>query len=786
MSKKNIEEAVKLINNEKFKKAESLLLLLRNKKNTPKINYLLGCIHHMNISSFSFDKDEKKFKGSKEEAKRFLREAIDSEDPIKDAFLRLVDIEDNKKHAVRILKKGLRYFPDSKTLYECLIKKSEDCDISEIYEEIKSKKIISDEIYFRLYELFFRQKKYNEALKCIKRIKSRNKDKKQLLTLIRGFCFYELTEIEKAESIFQKLIDDDVSYKFNYAQYIGLLLCFAKSKEINKIVELTKEFPNKFEELFSHVDFTWGLVFEDYFYNSIEQSIVLLKTKKEYKEACAKLKGIKVLKDIEDGSVNKKIISELKYAQNNLRENKIFATELVVAYLQNKQIVEAFNQDLGNILEYSGYESEIEWILDDISKKDLKNITDLFLGKLNIISSWRRDEFNKVITELISALHKNEKHENIIKICNYFSEDILEEENVLFEIAFAYGKINDKLNAKRFYEKIWKKKQKDSAVANNLALLYENEGDCRLAKELLEKALELNSDDKTAQENLQRVTKYLDDEAKNIQRCNKKQKKALEDIKTENIYIYEKLANLIANEDDEKYISASYNQLCGILKARSEKVQELMQNFLQKNYIIKVQNHNIDTASNVYCVNHLVREFILKEKKRIEENKPLSVIGEKINIDSFEDLGFDNNLLQKIDLKILDNDLKDILKRDLRENTFALLTESYKTALVLSGSIIEAIILNKVRSSDIISYLPRLDAKKKKKVKEMNLSELLFVADENKIIDKQLYHFSQALRDYRNFIHPAVEIRKNIKVKKNIKDDADIAWGITKKIIFEI
>ena len=785
MPKKNIKEAVKLINNGKFKKAESLLLLLKKKKDTSKINYLLGCIHHMNISSSSFDKDEKKFKGSREDARRFLEKNVESEEPVEDAFCRLSDIEDNKKHAVRILKKGLEYFPSSKVLYEYLISKSDDRDVLKIYEEVKNKKIISNEINFRLYKFFFKQKKYSEALKCIKKIESKNKDEKWLLSLIKGFCLYELTETKKAKAIFQKLMNDDVSRKLNYAQYIGLLLCFVKSRETNKIANLTKEFPYKFEELFYHVFGFWGFDFKNYFYNSIEQSIVLLKTEKEYKKIYAKLKGIKALKDLENDNVNKKIISELKVARNNLQDKEIFDMALIDAYRYTNQNTEAFEWDLKNILEYSDYESSIEYILYDISKKDLENIADLFLKKLNTTSSWRRDEFKKVITELISALHKNEKYENIIKICNYFSEDILEEENVLFEIAFAYGKINDELNAKRFYEKIWKKKQKDSAVANNLALLYENEGDCRLAKELLEKALKLNPDDKTAQENLQRVTKYLDDEAKNIQRCNKEQKKALEDIKTENIYIYEKLANLIASEDDEKYIIASYNQLCGILKARSEKVQELMKNFLQKNYIIKVQNHNIDTASNVYCVNHLVREFILKEKKRIEENKPLSIIGEKINLDSFEYLGFDNNLLQKIDLKIFDDDLKDILKRDLRENVFALLTESYKTALVLSGSIIEAIILNKVRNSNIVSYLPRLDARKKKKVIEMNLSELLFVADKNKIINAQLYHFSQALKHYRNFIHPAVEIRKT-KVKKDIKDDANIAWGITKKIIFEI
>ena len=91
----------------------------------------------------------------------------------------------------------------------------------------------------------------------------------------------------------------------------------------------------------------------------------------------------------------------------------------------------------------------------------------------------------------------------------------------------------------------------------------------------------------------------------------------------------------------------------------------------------------------------------------------------------------------------------------------------------------------KVLDSGITIHLPNSYAKKRKKVINMNLSELLFAADENKIIDVQLYHFSQALKQYRNFIHPAVEIRKG-KIKKISERDAKLAWEITKKIIFEI
>jgi hypothetical protein len=157
-------------------------------------------------------------------------------------------------------------------------------------------------------------------------------------------------------------------------------------------------------------------------------------------------------------------------------------------------------------------------------------------------------------------------------------------------------------------------------------------------------------------------------------------------------------------------------------------------------------------------------------KKGLKKNRPLAIIGEKINIDSFEALGFDKDLLSEIDSKIANKDLREILKRDLKENIFALLTESYKTALVLSGSIIESLIFHKVLESGIKKHLPNSKSTCEKRVIDMDLSELLFTADNNDILDIQLSHLSQALRQYRNFIHPAVEIRKgkikNISKKK--------------------
>lgn len=780
-----IQKSLKLINNELFSEAEKSLLQLRKKENTAYINYLLGYIHYESINPGYFRKDKDSFRGSKTEAKRYLREAIATEDSIEDAYWRLADIEDNKKQSDRIIKKGLEIFPNSKTIYSYLIRKSEYTDNLKYFNDIEIKKIVSNSLYFQFYECFWNAKDYNKALICTNKIKLKISDEKLVLSLIEAFCWYELSETEKAKVIFQKLIDDDVKQVLNYGQYIGLSLCLFKLDEIEEVVNLVDEFPIRFYEPF--VDFYPSIRFQfnKYQENLFKKLLNLLKTKKSYKSAYAKIRGVIALIECGFEHINKKVISDLVFAKNNLQDSQEIETELVQAYTYTGKIYEAFKQDMKNINIYSEYETRLSTILYKISKEELKIITDKFANELESANSWDRKKFADSMSHLIEVLYKNQDYKSIIKISNYFLLKDLEKKSVLFEVAFAYKENNDEESAKFYYEKIWNKEQNSSAVANNLAIIYEKEDDYYKAEELLIKAIELDPDDKIANDNIRRVRKRIADEEKEIEEYQKDQEQVFENIKVENIYIIQKLLSLLENQNKNGFIIASYLKLNSIFRTQSEKTQELIKSFQKKMYIFKVEDHGINTRSNVYRVSFIVRKYVLEQKERIKKNMPLLNIGGKINLDSFEKLGFDKSLLLTIESKIRNIDLIEILKRDLKENVFALLTGCYKTSLVMSGSIIEALILNKILNSNISKHLPSLNSKKNKSVLKMNLSELLFVANQNNIIEIQLYHFSQALREYRNFIHPAVEIRKG-KSEKTLKEDSELAWRITKKIINEI
>jgi len=156
-----------------------------------------------------------------------------------------------------------------------------------------------------------------------------------------------------------------------------------------------------------------------------------------------------------------------------------------------------------------------------------------------------------------------------------------------------------------------------------------------------------------------------------------------------------------------------------------------------------------------------------------------------MNLETLDKLGLNEEIFQKIDSSISDKDLKEILKRDLKENALSLITNSFKASLILSVSIVESCMLSKIYDLGITKYKPSATAKKDKKVTDMTLSELLYVVEQNKIINTQTYHFSQAIRDYRNLVHSAAEVKKG-KIKKITESDAELAWGITKKIIYDI
>jgi hypothetical protein len=120
-------------------------------------------------------------------------------------------------------------------------------------------------------------------------------------------------------------------------------------------------------------------------------------------------------------------------------------------------------------------------------------------------------------------------------------------------------------------------------------------------------------------------------------------------------------------------------------------------------------------------------------------------------------------------------DLREIIERDYRELSLTLMPErAWKSAVVMAGGILEAILYdqltrNATRASQAMAH-PEAPKKKGGVVKDINndtaedewrLADLIEVAAGLVIIPPhRAASIDQVLRDYRNFVHPRKEIKR--------------------------
>ena len=187
-------------------------------------------------------------------------------------------------------------------------------------------------------------------------------------------------------------------------------------------------------------------------------------------------------------------------------------------------------------------------------------------------------------------------------------------------------------------------------------------------------------------------------------------------------------------------------------------------------------------TDKIHCNNH--KRIIDLINKQIEndlcENK------EFFSLEGFDAIGYSIPLCQKV-LSIKDKDMRDLLFRDLRECAIAVVTCQDKMATIMCGSIMEAMLLLKISERGITHYdISQISGKKGANnfpVQNMGLNEFLFVAEKEKMLNTNNYHLGHYIRDYRNVVHPAKEIR----MKEDIKHDNVLTmWSVLIRIISEL
>lgn len=111
---------------------------------------------------------------------------------------------------------------------------------------------------------------------------------------------------------------------------------------------------------------------------------------------------------------------------------------------------------------------------------------------------------------------------------------------------------------------------------------------------------------------------------------------------------------------------------------------------------------------------------------------------------------------------VAEDDLRRIIERDYAEAQRAFIGECWKSVIVLSGGLIEAILSDLLIANQ--GLLSKASNKPKQEdIKRWDLVDLINVAVELDLVSAGVEKLSHPIREFRNLIHPGNEIRNNLQ-----------------------
>lgn len=111
---------------------------------------------------------------------------------------------------------------------------------------------------------------------------------------------------------------------------------------------------------------------------------------------------------------------------------------------------------------------------------------------------------------------------------------------------------------------------------------------------------------------------------------------------------------------------------------------------------------------------------------------------------------------------VRDSELRQVLERDYSEIQRAFISQCWKSVIILSGSAIEAILVDQMLANETNAKGASKAPKNKSDIRRWDLAELIEVAVELGIVDSSVDKLSHSVREYRNLVHPGNEIRNKL------------------------
>lgn len=773
-----------LINEKKYDEAESQLNIITSSENYSEeaISYaycLIGYVHTC------WDNKDKK----QHHAKRMLLNCINSNYPVPRAYSLYADQEKDENIAINYLRIGLSKFPEDPDIYLGLLEHCRKSDAIAYINEIENKNIMNIALLNKAIELLILETNWEKSQVFLEKlIKQTDIDDYDSLYYEMLYSFSLVItgkDIEDAKERFLAIIEKDLSNDLKYAPYMGYIWCCTRIGLTEEVVKFFDKIPfsNGLEDL---NDGPWCIIkidFKNIYECIFSEMTTVIGNDKNRMLRLAALEAYYLYKPSESFDIYR---YEKKHLVALKRFLKIEPQNLDVAYaifnMQKKYrlFFDAYKTYIAMLRKYLNPEEKCIWdidFLDECSTEDIEQIYQDILITLKSNIDIDLDRFISVVFDsIVEYLYNSKDSEKYKKICaladeinNYY----LEKSNMIFEVAYSYAELD---NTSKIAERLYLfllKTQPSSAVLNNLGVIYEKRNELQKAKEYFIKANKQDENNEKAVQNLRRVDLTI-----------KKSEKVLNNLKKESAWFLGRLSKVYEAASISGELICTYKDRPAILSVSPLKANEIFDKMCKLGYLTKKKQDNALSQTR-YLINPLVKQYLLLENERINENKFYEAVGERLNIDEVKKIGYTKDLQDLIN-NITNNDLRDILLRDVKECAISLVTGQYKASIVLCGSIIEAILVDRIERKGITRFDIGTLLHKKPKIKavnEMDLNELLELAKAEKIVDIEEYHLSSYARSYRNIIHPSCEVRKNFDVNENT---AKLMWVVLLAIINEL
>jgi tetratricopeptide (TPR) repeat protein len=765
-----MKEILELLDASKFEEAEERLKsLLRKSPRDPVANFFLGRLY-----------DDYRNPGrSRDKSRKCFQICVAADPPLEWAFPRLARLETNARHALRILRKGAELFPDNPEILYSLLRAVPLKERPQVYEMMVEKDVADDSSRILMARTYADLGRFGDALDLVRDLHPESETSFLALEVVRASYMLELGKSGDALSKLGATIERDINHELEYAAHLISIVGYLRnaSSDLHEALRVFSEIPDEFEFCLPFYPCEEAVCF-DYMRYLLEAMRLLLRCTRR-KVIAARARGIRGLSVLASKSFDLysriKTRKDLEFAHSNTPGNVKYCLGLIEIESVDANVFQVYRLSidlLGSLFgdELRGVAGEIDCYLSLIGEcsdsdfdRILRDLRDRLAEDRHGIA---RGVTAGVLVPVIERLHERKEYSSVVELVRLLGDYYLTDTDVLFEIAYALSNAGDRAAAAKYYELHLQKHGDTSPTLNNLALIREAAGELQEAENLLRKAKVIEPDDLLIKRNLKRIA-ALRKAAAMFMRASLREKKAL-------------LALWDERDVDDRIVFREPD-LHETLEMTEEEASVLFEHLVSEKILIPTKDADSTSGEARYEVNPEVRKSLPQVRDEVGQSTEVLEIAADIGPRGFSRIGYDEELRSCLN-KIGSAELQSLLDRDLREAAFGLLTRSYKSTLILCGSLIEAVLLDRLSTAGVAKW--KCSDGRVRRIERLTLGDLLGAASHEKLIDDELFYLAHALREFRNLIHPGVEHRRTAGAIS--ERNARIAWDITRKLLYEI